>query len=411
MEERYKNYSIDEIAEEYDNGNAGISLEELAELYHFPSTEILKEALTKYNKEHRKGRLKLKMNFTEEEKDYIYYLYDVKKYSIKRIADMASTSIYSVGKVLKEKNPDIFINRQKDLKSKTKILLKSKKDSKNVKYGVKKITPPNKKVEIPIEELVEAVKTNNIESIMQKYDTSYSTVRKRLVETYGENYIDILRGNPVKAELEEYGKMYEDGITNEQIAKIKGISEKEVKKKINHYYKLNGSKRPKIMSKELFEEEMNKNDDIEKLIAHFSEMNIHIPEPYIKDYYKKTDGVDLRIVKNIVRAQLTKIKDEGVTPNYTSPFEFANKVKAKGFGTKYQACAILYKMIEENDLSSDIVLPLDNDNLTQAIKLLIDDKKTNNPEYMKKLKNNDLAHVIYSMQIQNFNNIEKSLDD
>ena len=68
-------------------------------------------------------------------------------------------------------------------------------------------------------------------------------------------------------------------------------------------------------------------------------------------------------------------------------------------------------MIEENDLSSDIVLPLDNDNLTQAIKLLIDDKKTNNPEYMKKLKNNDLAHVIYSMQIQNFNNIEKSLDD
>ena len=77
MEERYKNYSIDEIAKEYDNGNAGISLEELAELYHFPSTEILKEVLTRYNRENKKGRLKLKMYFTQEERDYNYSLDDL----------------------------------------------------------------------------------------------------------------------------------------------------------------------------------------------------------------------------------------------------------------------------------------------------------------------------------------------
>ena len=100
MNENYKDQSIEEIAEEYSKG--GVSLEDLAEIYGFPSVDILINVLQKYYKEHGKGRLKLTTTFTQDQKEYICYLFKNKKYSIRKIAQMASTTEYTIKKILKE---------------------------------------------------------------------------------------------------------------------------------------------------------------------------------------------------------------------------------------------------------------------------------------------------------------------
>lgn len=397
MDEENLDVSLDDIYDELMNFN--ISLKDIASMYKFPSENALKKAIKNYC---RKLTLPLPKQiekpeefFTEQEEE-IYQLREQYHLSESRIAHKYKITTYAVHKALKkfdeidkEKRPKAYVNPSilENIKLSKKELGKQKnKKDKKLNHS--------KKMEISEQEAVNAFLNHNYSKF------SATTVRNRLTEIYGENYAIILRGDKKGEEAKKIAKLYENGNSVEEIAEAHKISICVVKDRVNHYYKSINSKKPKIMSKKYFNDYINTHDNIniENMIESFQKINIHIPEPYIEEYLKKIGEIDLRKVKAIVNREFVKLQKEGKKPNLVQPFELANEVKLKGYTTKYQATALLYQIILDNNLPIDIALELNNEEVIEALRILVDSDKSDKINYLRNLENNKIAKLIYHMQ-------------
>lgn len=397
MNEEYLDVSLDDIYDELMNYN--ISLKDMASMYKFPSENMLKKAIKNYC---RKLALPLPKQiekpeefFTEQEEE-IYQLSVQQELPANEIAKIYKMSTYSVNKILKK-----FDNIDKEKRSKVCVnssKLKSikpseeKLESKQIKEN--ESIHNSKKIKISEQEVIDAYLNNDYSKF------SHTTIRKRLVEIFGENYAIILKGDKKGEETKEFAKLYENGKSLEEIAQVHKISIDVVRDRLNNYYKRLNIPKPKIMSKKYFDDYMNTHDNvnIENMIESFKKMNIHIPEPYIEEYFKKTGEIDLRKVKAIVNKEFVKLQKEGKQPNLVEPFEFANEVKLKGYNTKYQATALLYQIISDNNLPIDIALEVDNEEVMEALHVLIDSDKSDKINYLRSIENNKIAKLIHHMQ-------------
>lgn len=286
-----------------------------------------------------------------------------------------------------------------------KILLNHPEGSKIIED---KSNNRSKKKSIPKEEAVNAF-------LNQDY-TKYSstTIRKRLREFFGDNYSVILRGDEIGTQAKTFSELYEKGVSCEEIAKSNNVSVDTVKSRLNSHYKRLNVKKPKILSQNDFETyiEEHSSENIEKIIESFKNVNVIIPETYIQEYYKKIGEVDFRKVKSIVNREFAKLQEEGKKPDLISPFSFANDVKSKGYNTKYQATALFYKIILDNHLSSNIASDLGDEDVTEALHVLLDSDKNNKVNYLRNIQNNKIAKLIYSIENQTYySDYEKDLND
>ena len=397
MNEEYLDVSLDDIYDELINYN--ISLKDVASMYKFPSEKDLKNALKKYCKKFSlplpKQIEKPEEFFTEQEEE-IYQLKEQYHLSEYRIAHKYKITTYAVHKALrkfdkidKEKRPKAYINPSM---SESIRINEEKSENKTIKKD--KNTNHSRKIEISEQEVIDAYLNNDYSKF------SHTTIRKRLIEICGETYTVILKGDKKGEEAKEFAKLYENGISCEEIAQANKISINVVRDRLNSYYRTINIKRPKIMSKKDFNDYINTHDNIniENMIEAFRKMNIHIPEPYIEEYLRKTGEIDLRKVKAIVNKEFIKLQKEGKNPNLIEPFEFANEVKLKGYNTKYQATALLYQIISNNNLPIDIALELNNEEVMEALHVLVDSKESDKINYLRNIENNKIAKLIYHMQ-------------
>lgn len=152
--------------------------------------------------------------------------------------------------------------------------------------------------------------------------------------------------------------------------------------------------------------------NIEKIIESFRDINILIPESYIQEYFEKIGEVDFRKVKSIVNREFAKLQEEGKKPDLISPFNFANDIKSKGYNTKYQATGLFYKIIVDNNLPSDIASDLGDEDVTEALNVLVDCDKNDKVNYLRNIQNNKIARLIYSLENQtDYSDYEKDLND
>ena len=392
MDEEYLDVSLDDVYDELMNYN--ISLKDVASIYNFPSEKVLKKVLKNYC---RKLTLPLPKQienpekfFTEQEQE-IYQLSVQHELPASEIAKMYKLTTYAVNKILKkfdsENQEKGHLNHSIPESSKTV----GKKSENVVKV---KSNSQSRKIEIPKQEAIDAFLNHDY----SKY--SETTLRKRLVEMFGNDYCIILKGDKIAERTQKFIKLYEDGYSYDEIAKIYNFTTIAVRERISRHYKSMNLKRPKIMSKKAFYDYINGHDNIniEDMLESFKKINIHIPEPYIQEYYKKIGEIDFRKVKAIVNREFLKLQKENITPNFITPFDFANEVKSKGYNTKYQAAALFYKMIVDNNLSIDIVSELEDDDITEALHILLDLEKTDKVNYLRNIQNNKIAKLIYSIE-------------
>lgn len=425
MNESYKDVLIDNIIKDYET--EGASLYEIAKKYNFPSLKILQNVVKKYYKKESKIDIDKIDYFSHEEKEEIFRLFKYYNHSLKQLSLKYMTTITVIRNTIEEFQSikDIIAQRHKDITEIFDIDINIIIDELNTgktysyitkKYGIsyeklkvllskseagmeliKKRKEKNKrKVIIPIDEIVKALKNGNLKELKDKYGVSETTLRNKLRKEYGEHYIYILETDKRENDnyLEQYGKAYEEGYTYDEIAKMQSVSPEEAKENVIKYYKRKKEIKPRVLTKSHLTKYLQ-HHSIEQLIDDCNEQNIIIPQNLLDTYVKKQGEVDIHKIKTIVHEQLAKLKDEGMNPNYINPFKLANSLKQHGYGTSYQACAILYSLINENDLSIDILKQIDSQELSEAVITLLNKENINKVQFLQMLGNNKIAYAVY----------------
>lgn len=192
-----------------------------------------------------------------------------------------------------------------------------------------------------------------------------------------------------------------NGYTISEIFQLKpDLKHSLIERLLHSYYKEKYGKMPKIMNKSIFEENMQKGMPIQKIIEESHKLGFIIPESYIKEYLESNEEINLENIKLIVNRELGKLEkeneNENININYLGPFEFAKYLKSKGYSTKYQAVALLYKLIKDNNLPLDNIMEdIENEEIKLAICALCS-KTDQIDEYQKNIENNELAKVVYA---------------
>lgn len=401
-----------------------ISMEDFANEHNFNGGEkTLTIAIKNYCKKNKltiPSQIKHPEKYPSMEEEEMYELHTKKHFSVRMLSEIYHKSPYSIKKSL-EKFKDDDTNNFNLTDSDIEQIIKELEDPDQKSYtsvarahgitfyALKKVLEQNPKgIEIlkkRKEQMEEQRKARNNEMLPEKSVEEKQVIQEVLQKSKEDGPTD---------EPEKILKLFLNGFSRQEISDITGISVKSINKQINSHYETRGKEVPRILSKEEFESHLAKQEkvNIDEVIKFFEAQHKYIPEPYIQEYYRKIGEVDLRHVKRIVNTQLAQLKNEGKDPNFVSPFQLANKLKEQGYRTKYQACALLYRVISENNLSSSIVQELENPELISAIQLLVDDKCPDKIEYLKRLKENELAYTIYLAQNQtSTDQYAKSFDD
>ena len=223
-----------------------------------------------------------------------------------------------------------------------------------------------------------------------------------MVRAYGENYVQVLRGDKKDKILHEFAMLYEDGYSYEEIANMKGTSISDVDYKLGKYYKKKNIRRPKILSEKNFMEYMEKEqEDMDKVIEHFNEINFRIPERYIQNYLKKTGKVDLRLIKTLFFDKLSKLQDDEQKQQCINDIFYTSKqLQEKGLGTEYKVVALLHSLMQKTDMQLDEVLDLlkYNSEMSEAIQIL------NSNNLGEEFSENDIANKIKEIIEENRRN-------
>ena len=432
----YKDLLIYDLYLEYETGL--YSLSEIAQKHGFPSVKVLEKAFKKYYKQELKKNFNPKNVFSQTEKDKILDLYMNKGYSLNKLAVEYGVSTYRIKKVLMEyyefrvqfdvknknrtekvdisseeleniisdltsgKSLNFVRNKYSLPDSRLKKILKSDARGREILYKNLHINY----TEVPIDELTQAYLNKDLKSIEKKYNLSSSALYYRLRKAYGDDFYVKLNQIPKTSDvIKKVAILYEQGLNYEQIAEQENLTVPRVQTLINKYYRLQKKKKPKILSKDEFLKQIENGQSIDEIINKFQELGFLIPDSYIDEQYKKQDGINLRKVKSIVLEQLSLLKKAGKSPNYITPFNLPNQLKEQGYSNKYYATALLYRLIDENNLSLDILDEIDNKEVVEAVKLLLNSKDE------KQIAENDLAKEIYTAEQQDLNSDEKPNND
>ena len=432
----YKDLLIYDLYLEYETGL--YSLSEIAQKHGFPSVKVLEKAFKKYYKQELKKNFNPKNVFSQTEKDKILDLYMNKGYSLNKLAVEYGVSTYRIKKVLMEyyefrvqfdvknknrtekvdisseeleniisdltsgKSLNFVRNKYSLPDSRLKKILKSDARGREILYKNLHINY----TEVPIDELTQAYLNKDLKSLEEKYNLSASALYYRLRKAYGDDFYVKLNQIPKTSDvIKKVAILYEQGLNYEQIAEQENLTVPRVQTLINKYYRLQKKKKPKILSKDEFLKQIENGQSIDEIINKFQELGFLIPDSYIDEQYKKQDGINLRKVKSIVLEQLSLLKKAGKSPNYITPFNLPNQLKEQGYSNKYYATALLYRLIDENNLSLDILDEIDNKEVVEAVKLLLNSKDE------KQIAENDLAKEIYTAEQQDLNSDEKPNND
>ena len=410
------------------------SLSEIARKYGFPSVKVLEKVLKKYYKQELKKNFNPKIIFSQAEKDMMYDLYMNKGYSLNKLSLEYGVSNYRIKKVLMEYYE---FRMQNDIKNKNRSekvnidseelenIIKDLTTGKSLNFVRNKYSLPDSRLkkilksdargreilynnlhmnytEVPIDELTQAYLNKDLKSLEEKYNLSNSSLYYRLKKEYGDDFYKKLNKSPKENEIiDKVAHLYEQGIDYKEIAQQENLTVPKVQSLLNKYYRRNKKKKPKVLSKDEFLKQIENGQSIDEIIDKFQELGFLIPDSYIDEIYKKQAGINIRKVKTIVLGQLTKLKNVGKSPNYITPFILPNKLKEQGYNNKYYATALLYRLIKENNLSIEILDEIDNEEVVEAVKLLVNSKDE------KQLSENELANTIFKAEQKDLSSAEK----
>ena len=78
----------------------------------------------------------------------------------------------------------------------------------------------------------------------------------------------------------------------------------------------------------------------------------------------------------------------------THPIAVCEIVKNQGFGENYQITALFHDLLEDTNATEEEILSYGNAEILTAVKLLTKQKGYNMQEYIKAIKNNEIAFVV-----------------
>ena len=82
------------------------------------------------------------------------------------------------------------------------------------------------------------------------------------------------------------------------------------------------------------------------------------------------------------------------TEYYTHPVAVANILKEKGFNTYYQITGLFHDLLEDTDTTYEELVKISNEDIANVIVLVTKEDNYNMDNYMKRIKNNDMAHMV-----------------
>lgn len=245
-----------------------------------------------------------------------------------------------------------------------------------------------------IDDVITAYKTKNYSKI------SASTARRILIEKFGENYVEVLNTpKHSQKECEQIQKLYEHGLQNKEIAQLYGITNDLLNEIITNEYKKRKIKKPRVINKKAFRVLACKGIPIQKIQKQAEEQNSIIPDEYIEEYIDPNNFEDTNSIRRKVLEILEDRRKNEQTINFSSSFEFAEFIKDKGYSTKYQATALIYKLVNDNSGITIEDFELKNDEVKQALEILLNNSENQN--------NNDITSLIK----QELNSLEQKNEE
>lgn len=309
--------SIEEIALKYEKG---ISLEDLATQYQV-STKIIYNRLKAYYEEKRPTKKRTRTIEIPIETIVLRYEQGAK---IVDLAEEFQVSVFTINERLNEYYEKIEKDRpyqnehfqRKEIPIE-EIVLKYEQDisiediakeyqtsistiNKRLneyyeRIGRRRPKQGHKKTKIAMISIKEVVLKYEhgtiMEELAREYQVSTSTISKMLVKHYEKNgkKRPIINGDSIKEiQIEKIILEYEKGTSFTDLAIKYGLGSSTISKRINDYYKEKGKKTPRILrSKNVLEEYLRKGMTIEAIIEITSKRNIIIPRDLIDAVLKK----------------------------------------------------------------------------------------------------------------------------
>ena len=82
------------------------------------------------------------------------------------------------------------------------------------------------------------------------------------------------------------------------------------------------------------------------------------------------------------------------TEYYTHPVAVADILREKGFDEDYQIAGLFHDLLEDTDTTYDELKNISNEEIAKAVVLVTKEENYNMDNYMKRIKNNDMAHMV-----------------
>ena len=82
------------------------------------------------------------------------------------------------------------------------------------------------------------------------------------------------------------------------------------------------------------------------------------------------------------------------TEYYTHPLSVAMILKEKGFDKSYQIAGLFHDLLEDTETTYDELKNISNEDIAKAVVLVTKEENYNMKNYMERIKNNDIAHMV-----------------
>lgn len=87
-------------------------------------------------------------------------------------------------------------------------------------------------------------------------------------------------------------------------------------------------------------------------------------------------------------------KRVGGDPYITHPISVALILESKGFSQDYLVAAIFHDLLEDTNATEEEILMISSAEILQAVKLVTKETGYNMPNYMMRIRNNKMAHMV-----------------
>lgn len=98
--------------------------------------------------------------------------------------------------------------------------------------------------------------------------------------------------------------------------------------------------------------------------------------------------------KEFVKEKHKGQKRKQGTEYYTHPFRVSELLKLKGFDERYQICGLFHDLLEDTNTTYEELVNISSKEIADATKLVTKEKGYNMEDYISRIKNNDIAHMV-----------------